>query len=222
MQVQAVVFDMDGVLIDSEVVWQQVRTTYAQEFGRQWTQEDQVAMLGRSTPDWSAQMRQRLGLHHLSDQEVAEAIIGRMLEAFASHVPFRPGAQQALHALAARYPVGLASGSPRALVERVLKTGGIAHCFNSVLCGDDVAHGKPHPEIYLRSLEQLGCAPDVAVGIEDAPNGLRALRNAGMWAIAAPCPEFPLDAESLLLAHGHIQSMAELTPELVAAVVLPR
>lgn len=221
MQVQAVVFDMDGVVIDSEVVWQRVRTAYAQEFGRQWTQEDQVAMLGRSTPDWSAQMRARLGLQHLSDKDVAQAIIGRMLKAFAHEVPFRPGALEALQAIAGKYRVGLASGSPRVLVDCVLQHGNIAHCFQSVLSGDDVQHGKPHPEIYLRSLEKLGCAPVAAVGIEDAPNGLRALRNAGMWAIAAPCPEFPLDAESLSLAHRHISSMTELTPELVAKASAP-
>ncbi len=216
--VRAVVFDMDGVLIDSEVIWRRVRADYAAERGQQWTEADQMDLLGRSTPDWSARMRLRLQITHLSAAELAQEIVQRVLLAFAQDLPQRPGAAAALQALAARYPVALASGSPRVLVECAMASTGFGPYFQSILCGDDVQHGKPHPEIYLRSLQRLGTTGEHAAGIEDAPSGLRALRAAGMWAIAAPCPEFPLDAAAQALAHAHISTLHDLTPALVDAL----
>lgn len=216
--IAAVVFDMDGVLIDSEVIWRRVRAEYAAELGHIWTEADQMDLLGRSTPDWSARMRSRLQIGHLSAEELAEDVVARVRQAFRQDLPQRPGAAAALQALAAHYPLALASGSPRTLVECALHSTGFGPYFQSVLTGDDVQCGKPHPEIYLRSLQRLGVKAAQAVGIEDAPNGLRALRAAGMWAIAAPCPEFPLDAATEALAHAHITSLEDLTPALVEAL----
>jgi HAD superfamily hydrolase (TIGR01509 family) len=216
--VRAVVFDMDGVLIDSEVIWRQVRKDYAAEIGQVWTETDQMDMLGRSTPDWSALMRERLRITHLSAADLAQEILGRVQDAFARDLPQRPGAAAALQALAQRYPMALASGSPRPLVESAMRITGFAPYFRSILCGDDVQHGKPHPEIYLRSLHKLGVEPEQAAGVEDAPNGLRALRAAGMWAVAAPCPEFPLDAASHALGHVHISTLEDLNVALLDAL----
>lgn len=218
MSIQAVVFDMDGVLIDSEVIWRRAREVYAAEIGRSWTQDDQEAMMGCSTPDWSARMCERLCITHLSAPQLADEIKGRVLAAFKRDLPVRPGATQALAALAARWPVALASGSPGELVECAMDITGFARHFGSMLCGDDVVSGKPHPEIYLRTLERMGVSADCAVGIEDSANGLRALRAAGMWAIAAPCPEFPLTDDALALAQAHVASLEALTPEFVAAL----
>lgn len=218
MTVLCVVFDMDGVLIDSEVIWRRVREVYAAEIGHTWTQDDQESLMGCSTPDWSARMRQRLGITHLSAAQLADEIKGRVLAAFQQDLPVRPGAAQALEALAARWPVALASGSPRELVECAMAVTGYARHFSGMLCGDDVVNGKPHPEIYLRTLERLGVPAAQAVGIEDSANGLRALRAAGMLAVAAPCPEFPLAPEVLALAQAHIVTLEALTPELVAGL----
>lgn len=215
MAVRAIVFDMDGVLIDSEVIWQQVRADYAVSLGHVWTHDDQMAMLGCSTPVWSEAMRQRLGLLHLSAREVADHIKQRVQAAFEHSLPTRPGAAEALQALSHRYPLALASGSPRNLVECAMRLTGFGHYFQSIWTGDDVQHGKPHPEIYLRAVSALGIAPGEALGIEDAPNGLRALRAAGMRAVAAPCPEFPLDTATLALADRVVASLHALTPELV-------
>lgn len=216
--VRAVVFDMDGVLVDSEVIWRQVRADYATEIGYRWTDADQMDMLGRSTPDWSALMRERLHIAHLSAQGLADEIVKRVLKAFQNDLPQRPGAAAALEALAQHYPLALASGSPRVLVDSAMQTTGFARYFQSILTGDDVRHGKPHPEIYLRSLKNLGVDAGHAAGIEDAPNGLKALRAAGMWAIAAPCPEFPLDAKSLALGHTVIATLEDLNVALVQAI----
>lgn len=219
--VAAIVFDMDGVLIDSEVIWRRVREVYAAEIGRAWTAADQAATMGCSTPDWSARMCERLQVTHLAPEGLAVEIKRRVLAAYEIDVPVRPGAAQALEALAARYPVALASGSPRELMACAMERTGFARHFASMLSGDEVAHGKPHPEIYLRTLARLGVAGDRALGIEDSANGLRALRAAGMRAIAAPCPEFPLSAAELALAQACVASMSDLTPALVAGLDEP-
>jgi HAD superfamily hydrolase (TIGR01509 family) len=215
MSIQAVVFDMDGVLIDSEVIWRRVREDYAAEIGRRWTAQDQEAMMGCSTADWSARMRERLGLKDLGAAELALEIRRRVRAAFELELPLRPGAAQALTSLGRRWPLALASGSPRELVDCAMARTGFASSFRSILCGDDVAHGKPHPEIYFRTLDRLGVPAAAAVGIEDSANGLRALRAAGLWAIAAPCPEFPLPADVRALAHAEVASLEALTPGLV-------
>lgn len=217
-RIRAIVFDMDGVLIDSEVIWQRVRADYAAALGHVWTHEDQMAMLGCSTPVWSEQMRQRLGLLHLRAQDVADQVKQRVQAAFESALPTRPGAAEALEALAQHYPLALASGSPRNLVDCAMRLTGFGRYFQSIWTGDDVQHGKPHPEIYLRAVAALGVAPGEALGVEDAPNGLLALRAAGMRAVAAPCPEFPLDAPTLALANVTIDSLRSLTPTLVQSL----
>lgn len=209
---------MDGVLIDSELIWQRVRRDYASERGQVWTDADQRDMLGRSALDWSARMCERLHITHLTPAALAQEIIARVEQAFQRRLPLRPGAAEALAALAAQYPLGLASGSPRVLVDCALQVTGLEPYFQSVLSGDDVQRGKPHPEIYTRSLARLGVAPGQAAGIEDAPNGLRALRAAGLWAVAAPSPEFPLAPQDLALAHAHITHLGQLTVALVSAL----
>lgn len=218
IHIEAVVFDMDGVLIDSEVVWRKVREDYAAEIGQEWSHADQMDLLGRSTPDWSQRMRHRLKLNHMTADALAQEIIGRVLVAFNQGVPRRPGAAQALEALSARYPLALASGSPRELMACAMQQTGFARYFQSLLCGDDVQCGKPNPEIYLRTLQRLGVKAHQAAGIEDAPNGIRALRAAGMNVVAAPCPEFPLDADVLALADVQIASLEQLTPQLLESI----
>lgn len=220
MPIKAVVFDMDGVLIDSEVIWRRVREVYAAELGRPWHDEDQAAMMGCSTPDWSERMHQRLKITHLSPPQLAVEIIQRVLDAFDRDLPIRPGAAQALQALSERWPLALASGSPRPLMQRAMAITGFHRYFRSMICGDDVAQGKPHPEIYQRTLDALDVPAPLAVGIEDSGNGLRALRAAGMWAIATPCPEFPLAPEVLALAHVTLPSLEGLTPERVASLAI--
>lgn len=216
--IDAVVFDMDGVLIDSEVIWRRVREQFARELGRTWTEADQAACMGCSTPEWSQRMGERLGLLDRSPADLAADVIARVQAAFAQDLPVRPGAAQALEALAARWPLALASGSPRVLVDTAMALTGFGRHFRHVLSGDEVARGKPEPDLYLLALARLGVAGAAAVGIEDSANGLRALRAAGMRAVAAPCPEFPLPPEVLALAQAVIPDLHPLTPAWLQAL----
>ncbi|NLZ42841.1 MAG: HAD family phosphatase [Comamonadaceae bacterium] len=216
-RVQAVVFDMDGVLIDSEDLWKQVRVEFAARLARRWSDEDQAATMGCNTAGWSRIMVERLSLreHGLDEAAVAHMVIDRLREKYRRHLPARDGAAAAVRRLAARYPLALASGSPGAVGEYVLEAMGLAPLFAVCAWGDEVEHGKPAPDLYLLALARLGVAAQHAVGIEDSGNGVRSLHAAGMGIVAAPHPLYPLRPEVAALAAvciGHFD-------ELDAAVV---
>jgi mannitol-1-/sugar-/sorbitol-6-/2-deoxyglucose-6-phosphatase len=215
----AVVFDMDGILIDSEPVWQQVRITFAAEHGLQWTDAMHRAAMGCNTAGWSRVMVEHMGLRERlgwDEPTVAREIIGRLLSAFRAHLPLREGAIESVHRLvAAGYRVALASGSPHALIDHVLQATGLDQVFEATMYGDDVVHGKPAPDIYLAVLAKLGVPPDRAVGVEDSANGVRSLHAAGMGVIAAPGADFPLTPEVLALGDVVLAEMTELDAERV-------
>ncbi|MGI9132388.1 MAG: HAD family hydrolase [Rhodoferax sp.] len=216
--IEAVVFDMDGVLIDSELHWQQVREEFARDLGQVWESADQRATMGANTASWAATMAERLHTQAragLDAGAVAQEIIRRMQAKYQAHLPLREGALEAVRQMATRYPVALATGSPTALAEFVLHTTGLDRLFAAAMYGDDVAHGKPAPDIYVAVLQRLGVAPQRAVGIEDSGNGIRALHAAGMRIIAAPTPEFPLAPELLALADATIDRMTALDLALI-------
>jgi mannitol-1-/sugar-/sorbitol-6-/2-deoxyglucose-6-phosphatase len=217
-QVQAVVFDMDGVLVDSEVLWRQTREEFAADHGMTWSTEDQESTMGCNTRMWSRIMVERLDLRAklgMDDAAIAREIKGRLLAKYRAHLPEREGAIDAVRLAATKYKVALASGSPNELAEYVMKATGLDKIFLATMYGDDVAHGKPAPDIYLDVLEKIGVRPEDAVGIEDSGNGIRSLHAASMGIIAAPGPEFPLSADILGLADVHITEMTEFTLDLV-------
>lgn len=217
--IQAVVFDMDGILVDSEVLWRQTREEFAADHGMTWSTEDQESTMGCNTRMWSRIMVERLDLQAklgMDDAAIAREIKGRMLDKYRDHLPERAGAIDAVRLAATRYKVALATGSPNELAAYVMKATGLDKVFLATTCGDDVAHGKPAPDIYLDVLHKIGVPPAQAVGIEDSGNGIRSLRAAGMAIIAAPGPEFPLTAEVLGLADVRIVEMTEFTLDLVA------
>lgn len=224
-RIQAVVFDMDGILIDSEVLWRQVREEFAADNGLHWSAEDQESTMGCNTRMWSRimverlQLRERLGM---DDAAIAREIKARLLRKYEAHLPEREGAIAAVHRAAAKYKVALASGSPNELAEHVMKVTGLDKVFLATMYGDDVAHGKPAPDIYLEVLAKIGVRPEHAVGIEDSGNGIRSLKAAGMGIIAAPGPEFPLAAEVLALADVCIAEMSEFDVGLVERVAALR
>lgn len=215
---QAVVFDMDGVLIDTEIVWQRVREDFAESIGARWTTEDQESTMGTNTAAWSRIMVERLQLRErngMDEAAIAREIVGRMLAQYHRHLPLRAGAVEAVRMAARSHVVALATGSPAELARYVLEASGLAPLMKAVVCGDDVEHGKPAPDIYLLALSRIGVAPHAAVGIEDSANGLRSLKAAGMAAIAAPGADYPLSSEALALADLRIDTMQALTPELL-------
>ena len=209
-RVQAVVFDMDGVLVESEDLWLRARTEFAASIGRVWTAEDQVATMGCNTAAWARIMVQRLELQAhpgMDEAGVAQEIITRMQALYAAHLPAREGAVQAVRLAATHYRV--------ALGEHVLRATGLDDILTVTLYGDEVEHGKPAPDVYLRVLERLGVHPEDAVGVEDSGNGIRSLHAAGMGIIAAPSPGYALSAEMLALAGAHIHSLTEFSMALV-------
>lgn len=216
--ITTVVFDMDGILIDSEVLWRQVREEFAADHGLVWSAEDQESTMGCNTRMWSRLMVERLQLQErlgMDDAAIAAEIKGRLLRKYEQHLPERPGAVAAVHRIAAKYKVALASGSPNELATFVMKATGLDRVFLAATYGDDVVHGKPAPDIYLDVLAKIGVAPQNAVGIEDSGNGIRSLKAAGMGIVAAPGPEFPLAPEVLALAGVCIGDMSELSIECI-------
>lgn len=217
MPIEAVIFDMDGVLVDSEVYWAQGRIEYARDLGKHWGQDDYQLVMGRATLEWAEVMRERMELD-FDPRQIADEMIERMRAKYTERLPVRPGAVEAVKLAASRYRVGLASGSPTPLIQHVTQLTGLDKIFEVMVFGDDIPNGKPSPDIYLAALQHLGVEPSRAVGIEDSGNGLRSLKAAGMYAIAAPSPDFPLSDEVLSLADAHIESMEDFTLELVESL----
>ncbi len=214
MPIEAVIFDMDGILVDSEVYWKAVREEFARDHGREWTMDDHKRAMGRNTVEWAEQMAERLQVG-MSREEIASDIIGRMIESYRTHMPYRPGALEAVRAIAARYRVGLASGSPSRLIQHVLRETGLDSVFEVAIFGDDIPNGKPAPDIYLEALRQMGVKPDRAVGIEDSANGVRSVKAAGMAVVAVPTADFPLPPEVAAIADRILDSMESLSVEVI-------
>ena len=212
--IRAVVFDLDGVLIDSEQVWDDVRESLAQERGGRWHPGAQRDMMGMSSPEWSRYMHERIGLAE-SPEEINRIVVERMLERYAAGPPWLPGALEAVRRLAAELALGLASSSNRELIDRVLEAGGIADCFRATASSEEVAAGKPAPDVYLEVARRLGVDPAECAAVEDSHNGIRSAKSAGMRVIAIPNPHFPPDEEALALAYVVLDSIRELTVEVV-------
>jgi HAD superfamily hydrolase (TIGR01509 family) len=212
--IRAVVFDLDGVLIDSEQVWDDVRERLARERGGRWTAEAQRDMMGMSSPEWSRYMHDVIGLPE-PPEEISREVVERMMKLYREHLPVVPGAREAVERLAARWPLGLASSSNRELIDLALELLGVEHLFKATVSSEEVARGKPAPDVYLEAARRLGVAPTDAAAIEDSENGIRAAKAAGMRVIAIPNPHFPPDEDALTHADILLRSLDELTPEVV-------
>ena len=212
--IEAVVFDLDGVVVDSEQVWDDVREQLAKERGGRWHDGAQAAMMGMSSPEWSRYMHEVIGLPE-SPEEINDEVVRRMLERYRGLLPLIPGAVDAVRRLAPEFRLGVASSSNRPLIETVLERAGIAEHFEAVVSSEEVAAGKPAPDVYLEAARRLGVHPRRAAAIEDSSNGIRAAHAAGMRVIALPNTHYPPAADSLGLADAVVAAPAALTPELV-------
>ncbi len=217
MPIRGVVFDMDGVLIDSEPVWNQVRVELAAANGQAWTEELQRACMGRATAEWAQVMRDHLGLP-MSTHEIVEDVRRRVIAAYRRRLPLLPGAVEAVHRMAGAFRLALASGSMTALIQHVLAATGLDRIIPVIVLGDTIPSGKPAPDIYLAAARRLGLEPPLCAGVEDSGNGLRALRAAGMKAIAVASPGYPLAPDALALADLRLSTLEELTVEAVRAL----
>jgi HAD superfamily hydrolase (TIGR01509 family) len=211
MSPEAVIFDLDGVLLDSEPAWEVARRGVTLESGGEWRDDAQTEMMGMSTPEWSAWMHEALGVPFEPERIVSE-VLTRMERAFRDRLPLLPGARETVTALAERWTLGLASSSSRPLIDLALELSGLAEMFRATVSSEEVERGKPAPDVYLRAAELLGVDPKTCVAIEDSSNGIRAGVAAGMRVIAIPRPEFPPEPEALELAAVQLGSLAELQP----------
>jgi HAD superfamily hydrolase (TIGR01509 family) len=212
--IAAVVFDLDGVIVDSEQVWDDVRERLAKERGGRWHEGAQAAMMGMSSPEWSTYMHEEIGLSE-SPEEINEEVVRRTLARYGDELPLIDGAVEAVQRLAGAFRLAVASSSNRPLIETVLREARIDDRFGAVVSSEEVASGKPAPDVYLEAARRLGVEPAHAAAIEDSSNGIRAAHAAGMRVVAVPNRHYPPTADALALAAAVVASPAELTPELV-------
>jgi HAD superfamily hydrolase (TIGR01509 family) len=218
--IDAVVFDMDGVIVDSEQVWDDVREHLAKERGGHWHGGAQTAMMGMSSPEWSAYMHHEIGLSE-SPEEINAEVVARMLERYRERLPLIDGAVEAVRRLAPEFRLGIASSSNRPLIDSVLERAGIADVFDAVVSSEEVARGKPAPDVYLETMRRFDAEPATTAAIEDSANGIRAAHAAGMHVIALPNAHYPPAPDALALADAVIASPGELTPALVRGLPDP-
>jgi HAD superfamily hydrolase (TIGR01509 family) len=214
--IEAVVFDMDGVLIQSEEIWDEVREEYVRERGGRYDDEVQRAMMGMSSVEWSQYLHDVAGVPD-EPEAINDEVLRRMLERYREHVPLIEGSVGAVRRLAARYPLGLASSSNRALIDAVLLLAGLTEFFTATVSSEEVAHGKPAPDVYLDAARRLGIDSHRCAAVEDSHGGIRSAKAAGMRVIVLPNPSYPPDEAALALADVTIRSLDELTPVLVDA-----
>ncbi len=213
----AMMFDLDGVLVDSEQLWNQAKEALVREAGGHWREDAPETMIGMSSPEWSAYLRDQLGVQR-DVREIDRDVVRRMEELYRVELPLLPGAREAVRALHDRWPLGLASSSNREIIDLVLDLSGLADAFVATVSSEEVDRGKPAPNVYLEAARRLGVRPERCVAIEDSSNGLRAAVAAGMAVIAIPNPHYPPDEDALALAGASIDALEELTPELVERV----
>ena len=170
--IDAVVFDLDGLLIETEEVWDEVREALVRERGGRWTETAQQDMMGMSSKEWSQYMHDELGLEE-SPEEINDLVVERMAERYREHLPLLPGAVEAVRRIAARWPLGVASSSNRPLIDLVLELSGLARYFRATVSSEEVPRGKPAPDVYLEAARRLGVAPERAAAVEDSEAGIR-------------------------------------------------
>jgi HAD superfamily hydrolase (TIGR01509 family) len=211
----AVVFDLDGVLLESEQVWNEAKEALVRERGGRWSDRAPRDMMGMSSPEWSGYVRDQLGVD-LDPEEISADVVARLERIYSERLPWIEGAREAVERTAARWPIGLASSSNREIIDLFLELSGLAELFAVTVSSEEVERGKPAPDVYLETARRLGVPAADCTAVEDSENGIRAARAAGMRVIALPNCEWPPAADALALADAVIESLAELTPELVA------
>jgi HAD superfamily hydrolase (TIGR01509 family) len=213
--VEAVVFDMDGVIIQSEEVWDEVRERYVAERGGRYDAEVQRALMGMSSTEWSRYLHEHANVPDEPEAINAE-VVRRMLERYRDGLPLIDGAVDAVRRIGARWPLALASSSNRELIDAVLDVTGLAPLFRTAVSSEEVPRGKPAPDVYLEAARRLGVEPTSCAAVEDSHGGIRSAKSAGMRVIAIPNPSYPPDDEALRLADAVLATIDELVPEVVA------
>ncbi len=211
---EAVVFDLDGVLLDTEELWDEARRRFAEERGAHWPEDAQRAMMGMSSPEWSRYMHDVVGVPD-SPEEVSAEVVKRLEALYREELPLVPGSLEAVERIATHWPLGIASSSNRPLIDLFLELTETSDLFRATVSSEEVSRGKPAPDVYLEAARRLGVAPTSTTAIEDSENGIRSAAAAGMRVIAIPNRVFPPSDESLSLTQDVLRSLDELTPDVV-------
>ena len=213
----AVIFDMDGVVVDSEAVWDDVRKRFVEENGGHWHDGAQRDMMGMSSVEWSRYVRDRLDVE-MGPEEISAAVANRVADVYRERLPLLPGAIESVRSLGREWPLAVASSSNRHVIDLVLELADIADAFGVTVSSEEVGAGKPAPDVYLEAAKRLSVEPTACAAIEDSTNGIRSAHAAGMAVIALPNQDFPPEPEALRLAAVELDSLTQLKPETVRAL----
>jgi HAD superfamily hydrolase (TIGR01509 family) len=214
--IRAVVFDLDGLLLDTEELWDEARRQIAAERGGRWPDDAQQAMMGMSSPEWSRYMHDVVGLTE-PPEEISRDVVARLEALYREQLPLIDGALDAARRLGSRWPLAIASSSNRPLIDLFLELTATEGLFSATVSSEEVGRGKPAPDVYLEAARRLGVDPTSCAAIEDSENGIRSAAAAGMRVAAIPNRVFPPSDEALALADVVLPSLEELTVEALAA-----
>ena len=214
--IDAVVFDLDGVIIQTEELWDEVREAFVRERGGRYDARAQRAMMGMSSVEWSRYIHDDLAVVD-TPAEISAEVVRRMQARYRERLPLIEGAVAAVERLARQWPLAVASSSNRPLIDAVLEISGLGRLFRATVSSEEVARGKPAPDVYLEAAGRLGVAPERCAAIEDSESGIRSASAAGMCVVAIPNSSFPPDQDALALARVTLASIEELSPATVSA-----
>ena len=214
--IKAVLFDLDGVLVDTEIWWDEARLAFAESQGRAWTEADRAAIMGSNTRQWRALMRDRLDLA-IPEADIERAVIGAMLTRYADEGPPVIGdAVSVVRHLARRYSLAVASSAPPQIIEAALLGMGLRDAFAAVASSDEVPFGKPAPDVYLLAARRLGVAPATCLVVEDSLNGVLAALAASMPVVLIPNASIPPAPGAREAATLEVASLRDVDPEQLA------
>lgn len=216
-RIAAVVFDLDGVLVDSEAVWDEVRRRFTEENGGRWHAGAQREMMGMSSVEWSRYVRDRLGVD-MDPERISIEVADRVADLYRERLPLLPGAVESVRLLAKEWPLAVASSSNRHVIDLVVELAGLKEEFRATVSSEEVGSGKPAPDVYLEAARRLEVDPGACAAIEDSTNGIRSARAAGMPVIAVPNRDYPPEAETRGQADRILDSLVDLTPDLVRSL----
>ena len=221
--IAAVIFDLDGVLVDTQIWWREVRDAWAADHGTTWRDEDERSTMGANTMHWARTMGERAGLAHEHDPDVARTIVEALVDRYRADGPPRiAGAIDAARRIAGSYPVAVASGAPHRLIDVALEATGLDDVVRIIVSADDVPHGKPAPDVYLEAARRLEVEPARCLVVEDSANGVRAGRAAGMVVVLVPNAKVPPEPGAAKLADLVVERLDELEPAAIAAIRVRR
>jgi HAD superfamily hydrolase (TIGR01509 family) len=216
VSIGAVAFDLDGVILESEEIWDDVRERYVRDRGGRYDDEAQRAMMGMSSTEWSRFIHEELGVE-ATPAEINADVVELMIARYREQLPLIPGAREAVERMARVFPLAIASSSNRPLIAVALELAELTELFRATVSSEEVDRGKPAPDVYLEAARRLGVEPERSAAIEDSHSGIVSAQTAGMTVVAIPNRRYPPDAEALDKADVVLESIAQLTPDMIPA-----